>query len=131
MKGGTALNLFVQDMPRLSVPIDVVFVAHKTGRENAFAEIAAELAAIQRRFISRGIGAEVVSSKTGDETKINQRLLAAPAGAVLALAWLKAQGISRKLANYYVSASPSRCGARGRGRAGCCGRARDWSLPSR
>lgn len=26
MKGGTALNLFVQDMPRLSVDIDLVFV---------------------------------------------------------------------------------------------------------
>lgn len=26
MKGGTALNLFLQDMPRLSVDIDVVFV---------------------------------------------------------------------------------------------------------
>ena len=25
VKGGTALNLFVQDMPRLSVDIDVVF----------------------------------------------------------------------------------------------------------
>ena len=25
MKGGTALNLFVQDMPRLSVDIDVVY----------------------------------------------------------------------------------------------------------
>lgn len=25
MKGGTALNLFVQDLPRLSVDIDVVF----------------------------------------------------------------------------------------------------------
>jgi len=73
MKGGTALNLFVQDMPRLSVDIDVVFVAHKTGRETALAEIAAELAAIQRRFTSRGIGAEVVSSKTGDETKIIAR----------------------------------------------------------
>lgn len=28
MKGGTAINLFVQDMPRLSVDIDVVFVPH-------------------------------------------------------------------------------------------------------
>lgn len=35
--------------------------------------------------------------------KINQRLLTAPAGAVLTLAWLKAQGISGKLANYYVT----------------------------
>ena len=26
MKGGTAINLFVQDMPRLSVDIDVVYV---------------------------------------------------------------------------------------------------------
>ncbi|MFN7506400.1 MAG: nucleotidyl transferase AbiEii/AbiGii toxin family protein, partial [Limnobacter sp.] len=28
MKGGTALNLFVQDLPRLSVDIDVVFVPY-------------------------------------------------------------------------------------------------------
>jgi len=26
MKGGTAINLFVQDMPRLSVDIDVVYL---------------------------------------------------------------------------------------------------------
>jgi len=46
-----------------------------------------------------------MSSKTShNRPKINQRLLTAPAGAVLTLAWLKAQGISRKLANYYVSA---------------------------
>jgi hypothetical protein len=35
--------------------------------------------------------------------KINQRLLSAPAGAVLTLAWLKAHGISQKLANHYAS----------------------------
>ena len=29
MKGGTALNLFVQDMPRLSIDIDVVYVDHR------------------------------------------------------------------------------------------------------
>lgn len=28
MKGGTALNLFVQDMPRLSVDIDLIHVDH-------------------------------------------------------------------------------------------------------
>ena len=32
MKGGTAINLFVQDMPRLSVDIDVVFIAHQGSR---------------------------------------------------------------------------------------------------
>ena len=73
MKGGTALNFFVQDMPRLSVDIDVVYAAHETGREKALAEIAAELTAIQRRLISRGIGAEITSTKTGDETKILAR----------------------------------------------------------
>ena len=35
--------------------------------------------------------------------KINQRLLDAPTGAVLTLAWLKARGISSKLANYYAT----------------------------
>jgi len=73
MKGGTALNFFVQDMPRLSVDIDVVFVAHETRRDDALAEIAAELTAIQRRLIERGIVAEIASSKTGDETKIFAR----------------------------------------------------------
>lgn len=35
MKGGTALNLFVQDMPRLSVDIDVVFLNHQVDRDTA------------------------------------------------------------------------------------------------
>lgn len=35
--------------------------------------------------------------------KLNQRLNAAPAGAVLTSAWLKDQGISSRLADYYVS----------------------------
>ncbi len=73
MKGGTALNFFVQDMPRLSVDIDVVFASHQTGRDAALAEIAAELAALQRRLSSRGIKAEIASSKSGDETKILAR----------------------------------------------------------
>jgi predicted nucleotidyltransferase component of viral defense system len=35
MKGGTAINLFVQNMPRLSVDIDVVYVAHAKPRAAA------------------------------------------------------------------------------------------------
>lgn len=73
MKGGTALNLFVQDMPRLSVDIDVVFVPHRTPRETALAEIASELSALQTRINRRGIKAEIASSKTGDETKLLAR----------------------------------------------------------
>jgi len=30
MKGGTAINLFVQNMPRLSVDVDVVYTDHTT-----------------------------------------------------------------------------------------------------
>ena len=70
MKGGTALNFFVQDMPRLSVDIDVVFVPHQTPRDTALAEIANELSALQTRINRRGIRAELTSSKTGDETKL-------------------------------------------------------------
>lgn len=70
MKGGTALNFFVQDLPRLSVDIDVVFTAHQTPREAALAEISAELAAIQERLNARGLKTEITSTKTGDETKI-------------------------------------------------------------
>ncbi len=33
MKGGTAINLFVQDMPRLSVDIDVVYRPWQIGRD--------------------------------------------------------------------------------------------------
>ena len=73
LKGGTAINLFVQDMPRLSVDLDVVFVPHRLSREAALAEIASELAQIQARLQHRGIKAEIASSKTGDETKILAR----------------------------------------------------------
>jgi len=70
MKGGTALNFFVQDLPRLSVDIDVVFTAHQTPRDAALAEISAELTAIQKRLNARGLRTEIASTKTGDETKI-------------------------------------------------------------
>ena len=35
MKGGTAINLFVRDMPRLSVDIDVAYIDWRTPREEA------------------------------------------------------------------------------------------------
>jgi len=38
LKGGTALNLFVQEMPRLSVDLDVVYVPHATDRSAALEE---------------------------------------------------------------------------------------------
>ena len=46
MKGGTAINLFVRDMPRLSVDIDVVYLPWQTPRDEALQAINQELAAI-------------------------------------------------------------------------------------
>jgi hypothetical protein len=56
MKGGTAINLFVQDMPRLSVDIDVVFVPHESPRDEALLAIGNELTAaqVEVNFVFRG-----------------------------------------------------------------------------
>jgi hypothetical protein len=70
MKGGTAINLFVQDLPRLSVDIDVVYLPHEKPRAAALAEIAAELTAIRERLKQRGIAADVTATAVGDETKL-------------------------------------------------------------
>lgn len=39
LKGGTAINLFIRDMPRLSVDLDLVFPDHTLSREDALARI--------------------------------------------------------------------------------------------
>jgi hypothetical protein len=54
MKGGTALNLFVQEMPRLSVDIDLVFVDHRPDRQAALQAIAEELAIVQAALARQG-----------------------------------------------------------------------------
>lgn len=70
MKGGTALNLFVQDLPRLSVDIDVVFVRHDMPRDEALKAIKDELAAAKARIEGMGLAAEIRQNKTGDEAKM-------------------------------------------------------------
>jgi len=55
MKGGAAINMFVQDLPRLSVDIDVVMREHGPDRREALAIIHDELmrakTAIERQVI--------------------------------------------------------------------------------
>jgi hypothetical protein len=70
LKGGTALNLFVQDLPRLSVDIDVVFTDHELDRVKALATIKSELADARCRIETLGLTAIVRSNKAGDETKM-------------------------------------------------------------
>jgi predicted nucleotidyltransferase component of viral defense system len=70
MKGGTALNLFIQDLPRLSVDIDVVFVDHTASRAEALRKIGASLDAIQSELKRRGLDAERLLRADGDEAKL-------------------------------------------------------------
>lgn len=70
MKGGTAINLFVQDMPRLSVDIDVVYMPWQVPRDDALKAINAELAAISVRVEQLGLRSRLVRSKDLGETKM-------------------------------------------------------------
>ncbi len=70
MKGGTALNLFVQEMPRLSVDIDLVFVDHRPDRQGALQAIAQELAAMQAALAGKGYHSHVPANAEGDDVKL-------------------------------------------------------------
>ncbi len=70
MKGGTAINLFVRDMPRLSVDIDVVYTPWRTPREQALPAIAGELDAIASRLSKLGLSTRTVASKDLGDTKL-------------------------------------------------------------
>ena len=54
IKGGTAINLFELDMPRLSVDIDLTFLP-VTDRETAIREIDLALKRIETRLVARGV----------------------------------------------------------------------------
>jgi predicted nucleotidyltransferase component of viral defense system len=70
MKGGTALNLFVQEMPRLSVDIDLVFVDHHPDRRAALQAIAQELATVRAALASKGYRAHLPANAEGDDVKL-------------------------------------------------------------
>lgn len=71
MKGGTALNLFVQDLPRLSVDIDVVFVNHLPDRDTALEEIAQEIQRIEGATAEMGYETRTRKVHGGDEVKLD------------------------------------------------------------
>ena len=70
IKGGTALNLFLHDLPRLSVDIDVVFTDHSLGREAALQAIAAELSAISQKLEAMGYEVRQRRNSAGNESKL-------------------------------------------------------------
>jgi Uncharacterized conserved protein len=70
MKGGTAINLFVQDMPRLSVDIDVAYRPWQTKRDEALQAITDELATISQRLEPLGVQTRLIRSKDLADTKL-------------------------------------------------------------
>lgn len=70
IKGGTALNLFVQEMPRLSVDIDLVFVDHRADRQAALQTVAEELTSVQSALAARGYHVHLPANAGGDDAKL-------------------------------------------------------------
>jgi predicted nucleotidyltransferase component of viral defense system len=64
MKGGTAINLFVRDMPRLSVDIDVAYTSWETPRDAALKAISDEIGTIAKGL--RGMKLEVKTTSASD-----------------------------------------------------------------
>ena len=70
LKGGTAINLFVRDMPRLSVDLDLVFPDYTTPRDQALAQINEAIRQAGERLKIRGFQVRPVTAKGAGETKL-------------------------------------------------------------
>lgn len=70
LKGGTAINLFVRDMPRLSVDLDLVFVDHRLGRDEALARINDAIRNSVDRLRKRGFQTHAATVPDAGETKL-------------------------------------------------------------
>lgn len=69
LKGGTAINLFVRDMPRLSVDLDLVFPDHMLARDQALARINDAIRQAAERLSKRGFETHIPETNAG-ETKL-------------------------------------------------------------
>jgi predicted nucleotidyltransferase component of viral defense system len=70
LKGGTAINLFLRDMPRLSVDLDLVFTDHRTPRAQALTAINEALRAGRDRLVKSGLKVHAVAAAEMGETKL-------------------------------------------------------------
>ncbi len=69
LKGGTAINLFVRDMPRLSVDLDLVFPDHTLPRDEALARINEAIRQAAERLKKLGFQTHAPTAAAG-ETKL-------------------------------------------------------------
>lgn len=68
LKGGTAINLFVRDLPRLSVDIDLAYTP-LTGRERALEHIRAAMAEMAARATGLIPGLRVIATGAAEAPK--------------------------------------------------------------
>lgn len=70
LKGGTAINLFMRDMPRLSVDLDLVFPDYKLPREEALRRISESIRQSVARLKKQQFQVLVPTSADVGETKL-------------------------------------------------------------
>ena len=70
LKGGTAINLFMAPVSRLSVDLDLVFLPLGLSRDEALASISSELDGVRERAASIGLGVRAPRRLTGDDTQL-------------------------------------------------------------
>lgn len=70
MKGGTAINLYLSAMPRLSVDIDLVFLPLGLSRDDAVGAITAELTGIRTRATRAGLTVRDPRSVDGQDRQL-------------------------------------------------------------
>jgi len=70
LKGGTAINMFVRDLPRLSVDLDLVFPDHTLPRDAALAHINEAIRNAAERLKARGFLTHTIASADAGETKL-------------------------------------------------------------
>lgn len=73
LKGGTAINLFVRDMPRLSVDLDLVFPDHTLPRDEALAHINEAVRQAAERLKKRGFQTHAPAAAAGETRLLVRR----------------------------------------------------------
>lgn len=74
LKGGTAINLFVRDMPRLSVDIDLTYLP-LADRATSLSQIDGALRRIGARIADGLLGARVHEGRLRDENTVNKLIV--------------------------------------------------------
>jgi hypothetical protein len=70
LKGGTAINLFFRDMPRLSVDLDLVLPDHTLPGAAARKRIDSTLAESRKRLQAAGFQVAAAAGNNGQETRL-------------------------------------------------------------